>query len=210
MKNQIRLSSVHSWPPVYENGQGYRLSFKILTPFRLNICKNLVIEPVQALWKFTILLLIADRILAQFHVRSLFYSTPVSNTELCIITAGLFVLWNMDRFSRLSISRLVIGKRIRIQISPDKILVGGWLFNRRFNRAGLTTFSHHNMGHSQCQIYSNSTGIYVIQNDEIQYKIGEIFDLTKASDIVTNLNATLALDGHAHDLDLDPMKRVLA
>ncbi len=198
---------LHKWPPVWQEGESFKLSFLILTPFGLRLWDSIILKPLLALWKFALLVLILDFAMKQLQLRDILYDTPLSDLDLQIFCVTLFGLWFIDRQSRLSITRFLAGKRIRISASPEEIILPGIFRKRRIDRTGIITFSHHSMGHSQCQFYSNSAGIYLIQDDTIQYKVVEVFDHTQVSDIVSNLNATLALDGHAHNLDIDPMRQ---
>ena len=204
---RITSPNLHKWPAVWQEGESFKLSFLVLTPFRLRLWDSIILKPLQALWKFALLVLILDFAMKQLQLRGVLYDTPFNDLDLQIFCGTLFGLWFVDRESRLSITRLLLGKRMKARTSPEEIILASTFRKRKLDRTGIITFSHHSMGHSQCQFYSNSAGIYLIQDDAIQYKVGEVFDLTQVSDIVSNLNATLALDGQAHDLDIDPMRQ---
>ncbi len=191
-------------PKIWRKEDSVCLSFKVNTPLRVSFIHYNLMQPAALLWRAGCMILVIDLILWFFGVWSLFFRVAVQRETVYLVMLVGFLLWNVERMTLYSFTRLVFGKRIRLKITREKIVVGRWPYKEEYDRSYGITFSIKRFEGAQEMAYRSANGFYLIIDDRARVKLTEIFDPLEAPRIVASCNMALILTDEMETYEMDP------
>ncbi len=205
---RIRDPRLHESPKLWRKQNAVLLSFKVNTPLRISFVHYNVMQPAVLIWKGLLVILVVDLLLWCLGVWSLFFHLQMSR-EMAYLAMVLAPLpWYTERMSRYSLTRILLGKRMRIKITRQRIWIGRWPFRKEYDRSYGVTFGLKRFESSREPAYKNSCGLYLVLDDISRIKLTEIFDPLAASRIVGSCNMALTLTDEMETYEMDPTAEV--
>lgn len=192
-------------PGLYARPQELSMTFYVLSPLRLTLLQEAVIEPLMFIWVNVSLLFMLDCVAAYLDWFSLFNNyLPFSRVTFILVMAALWLVWCIERFGRFPICRHIFGSRITIRITPDEMAYRtGWLFWRRFSRQQELAFVQVPFDAAVTPPYKNARLFCLIIGNTRRIEIAEVYDTGLLSHIVNNANMALMIGDELFDLDID-------
>lgn len=217
---RIKDDRLHSRPRVYRNEDGaITMKFRAMTPFRILMLQHFLLHPATGVWRFLALLCALDYGLSHFEILPnlfpVFQHLPFTRSAFVVAMLIPVALWCVERFGKNPISRLLLGKTIRIKITDDEVTVRSSLLSGetypRNRRLGFAMYPFQN---PRTSVYRNAELFCVILDDINRQPLAEIANRTFLSRVVTNANVALMLPaqqaaGSGPGIETDPVKERL-
>ncbi|MGH7946080.1 MAG: hypothetical protein ACREF9_13870 [Opitutaceae bacterium] len=206
----MRDARLHNHPRVITRGEKMRLSTKILTAAGLTAALYLWWLPVRSVARAILFVLggWAGGAYAGFWPYP--DDLPFNWKSVAIAAVTTLVLWLTERATNFPLTRLAIGKRLVISITPDTMRVACGFFRESFPRTQRLAFVHVPFSTAESPVYRNSQLLAIIVGDAKRTRIAECVDLKRIARIVSNANVSIALAHQADDHDIDPVTLRLA
>lgn len=199
---KVKDSRLYKSPKVRRKADRFKVSCRVLTPLALSGWHSLFVAPLESIWRFVVAILILDYALFIFMGWTFFVAIGMDRFDVYAILLALAFIWAFDRYTRYSICKLLLAKRIKIKILPEHVLIGRWPFRKRLER-GLITFGHAPMPNREDPAYKEAQNFYAIYRKSQRVKIAEICDPVVAPKITANCNTALEIYSETFDLDHD-------
>lgn len=144
--------------------------------------------------------LILDYALFFFMRATLFAAIPVDRYTVYAVLLILAFIWAYERYTRYSICKLILARRIKIMITPNDVFIGRWPFRKKLER-DMITFGHSPIPNREDPAYKEAQNFYAIYRKSQRVKIAEICDPVVAPKITANCNTALEIYSEMFDKD---------
>lgn len=203
MRQRLRDERLFPWPRVVTSGDSYILRGRVLSPKRLGVAQNLILQPLKDCWRFLLVLLIAEG--AIFAVTGMsFLQTSLSRQWIYTGMAICAICWFYELGSRYRLTGFLLAKSVTIVFKPDEIVLGSWPFRKRFSRdLNLNTMMEEVKGQKAETAYENAYKICLTCDNSRMHVIAEVSDPILANRFHMNLKTVLELH-LLNDYDFDP------
>lgn len=217
--SRVRDPRIHRWPRITRSDGKVTLSTKVLPTWRMQMLTRFLFQPLTAIWKLLVFVCVIDFLLFMFTPDNMSILRPVfqkllgsegyAHSALYFSLIVLRLVWFYETRSGHNLTRLLFGRRLRITITPNRILAGGWIPIIRMSRDLTMTFSLQPLDNNETEIQQASQQLMLVVDDSRSVKLTSIYSPARSRQVVENANVALQVassgEGTA-DLDIDPSR----
>ncbi len=197
----------YPWPPLRKTRSGYVVKARFMTPFRHEMLNTFVRTPLAKLWRLLAGLLALELLLTLLGWSSPLDYLPYTPAGIAAAMAVLSMLHYVEMLSRLWLSILLFGKRVRFEVTEDEIVFGHFWWKRRFSRSRRIVFTASPIQDSKAPGYVDSRLVEAVVDNLAAYRLLECYDVRKANQLVVNCNYAASFGDHSTEKETDPRDR---
>jgi hypothetical protein len=211
MKSMQIAHNPKSKPPsssAWYNLKNTTLTANVITPARMILLRNPIRELQMFFFKGFLIIALSELGFEYFFQNSLFWYFPRLNLidiSFYLLFSGLCFTWGyIDKFFW---SKLVFGKRIKIQISELGLKIKKGLLTPSYYLQGQTiTFEVTKIDTYMSSEYGNSMRLRALVDNKYSHDIAEIFGIEQAEQLSNGCNNLVIEYLKKSNLDFDPRK----
>ena len=203
----IKDKRLYTFPRVQLKQEAFIVKFTALSPFLLSTAHQLIISPVEIIWRIAMSAIIFDAVFFFCLKITAFKYLSLDRMTCYLWMGGLLLVWLFERLSRYSICRAIFGKKLRISISKNNVSWRRILPGKSFPISDQTTFSLEKVASlGQEGAYENAMTLFLVLHSNKRVKIAQFSDPIVAQKVYANLLTALELNYEINEFDIDPIE----
>ena len=208
MKVRIRDHRLHAWPKLHRKDERIYVSFRALSSLALSNAHNLILSPLESIWRFCFGILVVDFVFFLCTNLTFFGNFPATRTVVYWSMAFLFCYWQIERVCSYPGCHFLFSRLHRLIISRDYVWAGRF-FLKPYPRTVHTRFALRPIkSNSNDAAYREVSKLILVIDASRKIAIAELSDPTKADRIIENLTTAMELSDDESEYDIDPRRSI--